>query len=399
MRNLISKSASMALPSSLALATIASAAMFIACDPEVTPAPVTPAAVATTAAAAPPPVVEVAPAAPSPEELQKAAAEAKKAQEQKELAQEFTEFDASFAAEKTRMAALSKDVTALTTKNFATVDAAVDAVLKSPHRVAKNIERDAHRHPKEMLKFFGFKQNQAVLELDAGAGWYTELLAPLLAKSGKLTVTSYDPTGPRTEYRTLMGMRTKSVLDKSPEMAGKANFMALGKTAWDLGAEGSYDMVLALRDFHNWQRSGEIDARIAAVFKALKPGGVFGIEEHRAGAGGDAKTWAEKGYVAEDVVIERCKAAGFELAGKSEINANPKDTKDYAEGVWTLPPGYALGDKDKDKYKAIGESDRMTLKFTKPKTAAKPAAAAKPGAAAAPVAPAKVAPAPVPAKK
>jgi predicted methyltransferase len=357
------------------------------------PEPAVPVPAQTVAAAMPPAPAAVVPAAPSPEEVQKAAAEAKKLEEQKELERDFAEFDVKSAKEKARIAPMAKDITALTMKDYPSIDGALDAVLKSAHRVPGNAERDAQRHPKEMLKFFGFKQNQAVLELDAGAGWYTELLAPLLAKKGKLTVTSADASGPRTEARTLSGMRTKSVLDKSPELGAKATFLGLGK-AWDLGPDNTYDTVLALRDLHGWQNRGELDARIAAIFKVLKPGGVFGIEEHRAGSGGDLKTWSEKGYVPEDLVIERCKAAGFELGGKSEINANAKDTKDYAEGVWTLPPSYALGDKDKEKYKAIGESDRMTLKFVKPKAAAAKAtapakAAAAPGSA----------PAPAPAKK
>ncbi len=333
--------------------------------PEATP-PAGP--VATTAAANPPAptVATPAPTPPSPEEAKKAAEEAKKAEAQKKLAQDFTDFDASSAKEKARVAPMGKDIAALANKDYPSVDAAIDAALKSAHRTPGNADRDGQRHPKETLKFLGFKQNQTVLELDAGAGWYTEILAPLLFKKGKLTVTSADPNGPRTEYRTLIGMRTKAVLDKAPELGGKATLLPLGKTPWDLG-ESTYDLVLGFRDFHNWERSGELDARLAAVFKALKPGGVFGIEEHRAGAGGDAKTWADKGYVPEDVVIERCKAAGFELAGKSDVNANPKDTKDYEAGVWTLPPTLTLGEKDKDKYKAIGESDRMTIKFVKPK--------------------------------
>jgi predicted methyltransferase len=320
---------------------------------------------AATTAAANPPATTVAPT-PSPEEAKKAAEEAKKAEAQKKLAQDFADFDAASAKEKARVAPMGKDIAALANKDYPNVDAAIDAVLKSAHRSPGNADRDGQRHPKETLKFLGFKQNQTVLELDAGAGWYTEILAPLLFKKGKLTVTSGDPNGPRTEYRTLVGLRTKAILDKAPELGAKATLLPLGKAPWDLG-ENTYDLVLGFRDFHNWERSGELDARLAAVFKALKPGGVFGIEEHRAGAGGDAKTWADKGYVPEDVVVERCKAAGFELAGKSEVNANPKDTKDYAEGVWTLPPTLTLGEKDKDKYKAIGESDRMTIKFVKPK--------------------------------
>lgn len=285
----------------------------------------------------------------------------------KQLAGDFAKFEAEAPKEKARFESLRQGLAELRNKDFPNPKAAINAVLKSPHRVPGNPERDAFRHPLETLAFFGLRQDMQVLELDVGAGWYTELLAPLLWKKGKLTVTSGDPSGSRSEMRTLVGLKTKALLDKAPELGDKVSLLTTGSGPWNLGAEGSYDLVLSIRNAHNWQTRGKLDENLAAIFKALKPGGTLGMIDHRAPKGGDPKVWAEKGYLPEEFVLERAKAAGFKLEGKSEVNANPKDTKDHPEGVWTLPPTLRLGDKDKAKYTAIGESDRFTLKFSKPK--------------------------------
>lgn len=290
----------------------------------------------------------------------------KAAERAKKLAEDLVKLDQDSAKEKARIEPLRKGLDELRNKDFANIKAAVNAVLKSPHRVPGNAERDAFRHPMETLTFFGIRQDMSVLELDASGGWYTEILSPLLWKKGKLAVTGPDPSGPRTEQRTLYGLRTKAVLDKAPELGDKVTFVTVGKDSWNLG-EGTYDMVLAMRDAHGWHNNGKLDENLAVIFKALKPGGILGIEDHRAPKGGDPKEWAKKGYLPEEFVMERAKAAGFKFEAKSEVNANPKDTKDHPEGVWALPPTLRNGDKDKAKYVAIGESDRFTLKFTKPK--------------------------------
>ncbi len=176
--------------------------------------------------------------------------------------------------------------------------------------------------------------------------------------------------------RTVYGMRLGLFLAKSPELYGDVQVVAIDPpNRLDLGVEGTADAVLAIREMHNWYRSGAMDAYLAAVHTALKDGGVLGVVQHRAAAGSSPDDSAKSGYLPEAWLVETVEAAGFKLAGKSEINANPKDTKDYESGVWTLPPNYALGETDKDKYTAIGESDRMTLKFVKVPAAQASAAA------------------------
>ena len=196
-------------------------------------------------------------------------------------------------------------------------------------------------------------------------------MAPTLAKQGKLFVTNTDPNGPIDQRSTYYGQRFKSFLDKAPELYGKAEVLMVGKEP-SLALDGKADVVVVMRALHGMQNSGKLEAWLGEFHKALKPGGVLGIEQHRAKADANPVESSKLGYLPEKWVIEKVEAAGFKLAGKSEINANPKDTKDYPDGVWTLPPSFELGEKDHAKYAAIGESDRMTLKFVKPKIKAAP---------------------------
>ena len=243
---------------------------------------------------------------------------------------------------------------------------ALTAILASKHRVPEHPARDAHRHPIETLTFFGVTPESTVVELGAGGGWYTELLAPLLASKGKLVVAGPNAAGPADKMTTVYGKRLDLFLAKSPELFGKVERVTIdGPDAIKLGPDGSADVVIAMRELHGWARRNETAAYLAAVHAVLKDGGAFGVEQHRAAAGAKVEDTAEKGYLDEQWVIDTVTAAGFELAEKSEINANPKDTKDYPKGVWTLPPNLREGDKDRDKYAAIGESDRMTLRFKK----------------------------------
>jgi predicted methyltransferase len=259
---------------------------------------------------------------------------------------------------------LRAEVKALSEATYFDAKKGLTAALKSAHRAPGNAARDVYRHPLETLTFFGMKPTHTVLEFGAGGGWYTELLAPVLAKKGKLLVTLLDPNGPADQRSTLYGKRFQRFLDKSTELSGKVVPIVLtNPDSPALGHEGQVDVVLALRELHGWVNAGRLDKNLAEVKKALKKGGVFGVVEHRAKADAVAEESSKKGYLPEAWVIEKVEAAGFKLAGKSEINANPKDTKDYADGVWTLPPSYRLGDTDRAKYEAIGESDRMTLKF------------------------------------
>jgi predicted methyltransferase len=209
-----------------------------------------------------------------------------------------------------------------------------------------------------------------VLDVGPGDGWYTELLAPALHEHGRYVATSGDPNGPPDARDTFYGRRFKTFLDTAPEIYGKVETVVADSKGPKLGGDNTFDLVIVMRGLHGLQNNGTLSSWLEEIHRVLKPGGVLGIEEHRAPANADPVESAKKGYVPEKWAIAQIQAAGFDLAGKSEINANPKDTKDYPEGVWALPPTLRLGDKDREKYKAIGESDRMTLKFVK---AVKPA--------------------------
>jgi predicted methyltransferase len=278
--------------------------------------------------------------------------------------------------------------------------AGLKAILKGSHRMPGNAERDAQRHPIETLAFFGLKPNMTVFEYGPGAGWYTELLAPLLAAKGKLIVNNGDPNGPRESRGTFYARRLQLLLDKAPELYGKVQVIRIddpNKPA--LGLDGTLDLALVSRGYHGWAQRDTQGAWLAEIHKALKPKGILAIEQHRAAEGVDLKAAAPKGYLPQKALIAEVEAAGFKLAASSEINKNPKDTRDHPDGVWNLPPTLRGGDKDKDKYLAIGESDRMTLRFVKveKKAAPAPAAAAPAPAAPPPAAPAPAAPAPAPA--
>jgi predicted methyltransferase len=264
---------------------------------------------------------------------------------------------------------LRAGVKKLSENNYASARAGLTATLKSPHRFPGHSERDAARRPLETMIFLGIRPNMTVMEVGGGDGWYTELLAPLLAKKGKLIVTALDPAGPDTAPGTFYGRRFKHYIDKSEELSGKVEVVIVNPQDLQLGHAGEVDLAFAFREMHNWHRRGRrVPHNLQQIFAALKPGGTFGVVQHRAAEGANPDEVAEKGYLPEAWVIDQAKAVGFTLGGKSEINANKKDTRDHPEGVWTLPPILRLGDKDREKYVAIGESDRMTLKFTKPKT-------------------------------
>lgn len=366
-------------PSLLVLALLAAPVACASAPPPVEEAPPPP----------PPPVVSAAPpavsasAAPAAPEL--TAEEKKKAADQKELADDRAKAEADAKTELARWTPeLHAEAKALASKTYATPKAALDAVLASKTRKPGNPERDKYRHPAETLTFFGWKPTMTVLEYGPGEGWYTELLAPALASKGKLIVTSNDPKGPIDQRGTLYGQRLQSFLETSPEAYGKVERVIVAdqnKPALNLA--GTVDLALVIRGMHGWTRQKITPVWLAEIHTALKPNGVLGVVQHRAKPDAKGDEGYKTGYLPEAWVIEQVEAAGFKLAGKSEVNANPKDTKDYPEGVWTLPPSYELKDKDHDKYAAIGESDRMTLKFTKvaAKAAAKEAPKAAPKAA------------------
>jgi predicted methyltransferase len=275
------------------------------------------------------------------------------------------------AANKAELARWTPDLHAkagaLASATYPTLQAAMKAVLAGPQRMPGNADRDKYRHPADTLAFFGLKPTMTVVELAPGEGWYTEVLAPTLASKGKLIDTSGDPNGPPDSRGTFYAQRWKAFVEKAPEVYGKVQTVIVDGKAPSLDAVGAgkADMVLVMRAVHGMVNGGTLGTWLATIKSTLKPGGVLGIEEHRAPADADPTASAKKGYVPEKWLISQVEAAGFKLVGKSELNANAKDTKDYPEGVWTLPPTLELGDKDRDKYVAIGESDRMTLKFVK----------------------------------
>jgi predicted methyltransferase len=203
------------------------------------------------------------------------------------------------------------------------------------------------------------------VELSPGGGWYTEILAPLVKDRGKLYTAGYDPKS-ETDYYRKSAKRFADKLAANPAIYGKVAVTVLqppDKLA--IAPKGSADMVLTFRNLHNWMEIGQAIAVLRAAHDALKPGGVFGVVAHRGDSSVTQDPKAASGYVNQDYAVALVESVGFKLVGSAEINANPADTKQHPEGVWTLPPAFALGDKDRDKYLAIGESDRMTLKFVK----------------------------------
>jgi predicted methyltransferase len=241
-------------------------------------------------------------------------------------------------------------------------DSALKAAVADPGRTADFVARDAVRHPAEELSFFGIKPDMTVVELWPAGGYWTEILGPYLAKSGTYYVALEFTDGEKDNYH----WRSRMAAEK--DRLGTIHETTLVAGHIDIAPPGSADLVLTFRNLHNWMRSSGYETQaLAACFTALKPGGILGIEEHRGRNDKPQDPKAVDGYVREDYTIALAKKAGFVLVAKSEMNANPKDTKDWPKGVWTLPPTLALGEKDREKYIAIGEGDNFVLKFRKPK--------------------------------
>lgn len=246
-------------------------------------------------------------------------------------------------------------------------DSVLTAAVAAPTRTPANVARDPARHPYETLSFFGVKPTMTVVELVPEGGWYTEILAPYLRGKGTL-IGAGDPLTQDDEgFYTRM---FKKLLDSNPAVYDKVKMGVFqpSKKKFDFAKESSVDMVLTFRNVHNWVKKGDEDVRAAmkAVYASLKSGGVFGVVDHRLPAGMRQAPDARGGYVHEAYVIRLAEEAGFKLAAKSEVNANPKDIADYHNGVWSLPPTFANGNHNRTRYAEIGESDRMTLRFVKP---------------------------------
>ncbi|MFD1105465.1 class I SAM-dependent methyltransferase [Sphingobium olei] len=232
----------------------------------------------------------------------------------------------------------------------------IAASIAAPSRTPANIARDKYRHPAETLAFFGVKPGQTVVEYAPSGGWYSEILAPLLAKSG--TFYALQPGG-----RGLDGY--KSFIAAKPDVYGKVKVVAYPDEVTTIPA-GTVDTVLTFRNVHNMVMGGTEAATFKAFYTMLKPGGTLGVVDHRLPEGRDTALEKTSGYLKVSTIRRIAQEAGFEFVGASEVNANPKDTADWPKGVWTLPPVLTQKDVDKAKYLAIGESDRMTLKFRKP---------------------------------
>ena len=250
----------------------------------------------------------------------------------------------------------------------ALADTELQAAIASPTRNADNVKRDTYRHPYETLTFFGIKPNMTVVELSPGGGWYTEILGPYLRNQGKLITAGATPDSADARVRK-SAANFQAFLAKQPEKLDKVQLGAFepGNGVYNFAPKGSADMVLTFRNIHNWIGTGDANMKklMASIYDSLKPGGIFGVEEHRLPAAMQQDKEASSGYMHEAYVIRMAEQAGFKLVAKSEVNANPKDDASHENGVWALPPTFTNKDKDRAKYAAIGESDRMTLKFIK----------------------------------
>ena len=260
------------------------------------------------------------------------------------------------------------DAEAAAQSSAAPTTASLADVIAGSWRDPKNSARDVYRHPQETLSFFGVAPTQTVIEITPGGGWYAEILAPYLRESGRYVAAVVDPAavaeGKSRDYQQKNKTQLETKFSAAPAQFDRASVVAYDPAAPSFGAPASADVVLTFRNVHNWRMAKQAEGMFKGFYAVLKPGGVLGVVEHRAKA--DVPADDKSGYVGEAQVIAMAQAAGFELDAKSEVNANPKDTKDHPNGVWTLPPVNDHDAEDDAKYAAIGESDRMTLRFVKP---------------------------------
>lgn len=257
------------------------------------------------------------------------------------------------------------------------VDARIESAMYGSHRSEANIDRNPYRHPVGTLTFFGLEDGMTVMEIWPGGGWYTEILAPVIRGNGQYLVATWDaeiPDQPAYRYRLNKSLEEKFAAD--PEIYDQVVMVPFSPPqSASLGEADSIDLLLTFRNTHGWIGGGLAEAVFAEFARVLKPGGVLGVVQHRAADGVDPAQSAESGYVSEQAVIDLARAAGLYLEARSEVNANPADSRDHEGGVWTLPPGLALcrdieSETEREACEApyieIGESDRMTLRFRKP---------------------------------
>jgi len=240
-----------------------------------------------------------------------------------------------------------------------------DDIVVGDQRTEKEISRNAFRHPMDTLEFLNVQPDMTVVEIWPGGGWYASILAPYLKDEGQYYAAHFDPESSVKFFRTM-----RSKFENRMQSHAAFSNVTLSTMAppekLDIAPEGSADRVLTFRNVHNWMRNRSEQAVFNAFYKALKPGGIVGVIEHRAPENFTYEQMVKSGYVKESYVIQLAEKAGLELLGRSEINRNPQDTKNYVNGVWTLPPTLRVIDSQRDRMLSIGESDRMTLKFVKP---------------------------------
>ena len=238
------------------------------------------------------------------------------------------------------------------------------ALIAGSHRSPGNVARDKFRKPYEVLKFFGITEASRVVEILPGStGYFTEVIAPYVRDKGLYITAGRDETAAQTYQDDHKRMLAKYAA--APGLYGKIQVTKFFSDQHEIAPPGSMDFVLTFRNLHNWIERNEIDGALRAFHRALKPGGIFGVTDHRGRTDMSQEAQMKNGYVRQDYAIAMIEKAGFQFIGSSEVKANPKDTKDHPEGVWTLPPSFRLKDVDRAKYEAIGESDRMVLKFVK----------------------------------
>ena len=245
---------------------------------------------------------------------------------------------------------------------------ALDRAVEGSWRSPENTRRDQYRHPRETLAFFGVAPDHTVIEITPGGGWYAEILAPYLRDAGQYVAAVVDPAalpaGGGRDYQLKNKTGLEARFAAAPAQFDRARIVGYDPARPSFGAPASADVVLTFRNVHNWRMGGQAEGMFRGFFAVLKPGGTLGVVEHRAAR--DVPADDKSGYVGQSQVIAMAEAAGFVLEAQSEINANPRDSKDHPNGVWTLPPVNRHDATDEPKYEAIGESDRMTLRFRKP---------------------------------
>ena len=242
----------------------------------------------------------------------------------------------------------------------------IDKAIEAEHRTTSYTQRDKYRHPKETLLFFGLNPEQSIVEITPGYGWYTEILAPLVSNKGQYSYTSLRLHEKINPYFVKLERAFKEKMEKNPDIYDQLRWVHFDPKQPEFAPNGPVDMILTFRNVHNWAKAGSAEAMFTGFAKALKPGGILGVVEHRAKVGTPLEKQIESGYMTEDYVVRMAKDAGFRLDAKSEINANLKDTADHPKGVWNLLPSLrGVEDDDKANIISIGESDRMTLRFIK----------------------------------